>query len=155
MSQKWRFVDTTKECYLLKELPRNDAFIRFSLIGGQNRATSYLDIFRRFVTDEVMDDLQRNFRSEDLILSNRTYRDKFGVITSVVPSSFKLSRRYMWQALAVQIRIIGRHEKKKGIQKIIQGCIDYFGKENCAGRASYFFHVTNRKLFRCNLEKLY
>lgn len=108
-------MDSSKECFLLDEAPRTGAFLSFKMKYGPNRRTSYYDIFKCFFTDDLMDHLYIKFESADLLLRSRRNMNKEGEIISFTPSTFILKLKYMWQALAIQIRIIGNQGNGKNL----------------------------------------
>ena len=50
MNANWRFIDTSKECFLLDSLPAADSFLTLKIRKTTHRV-SYFKIFRHFITD--------------------------------------------------------------------------------------------------------
>ncbi len=99
-SLNWREVDTSKECFTIKELPPSEAFLGLSF---RNNNLKIIDIFNKFLTDSVMDKLYAGFNQDKLHISHRKK-------TSWC-HGMSLSAAYQWQSIAVQIRIIAMQVK--------------------------------------------
>jgi len=97
--QKWRFVDRKQECFLLDSLPAEDVFLELNL---RNQTCSFFDIFHRFMTDEVAQRLYNSIHEDDMVMHHRA---------SGGAHSFVMKKEYVWQALAIQVRIIGQQIK--------------------------------------------
>lgn len=97
--QQWRPIDPKQECFLIDELPPADAFLTLNI---RRPSATYLDIFTKFVTDEVADKLFASLSIEDTILSYR----KNGS-----PHCFAFALPLVWQTLAVQVRMIGEQQR--------------------------------------------
>ena len=105
MHASWRLIDTTKECFLLDELAVADSFLTLRMRKTTHQV-SYFKIFNRFITDDIMDKLYTGFNPDDLIMQRRANKNNQNKIISHTFKRMKLKMQYMWQSLAVQIRII-------------------------------------------------
>jgi hypothetical protein len=79
----------------METLPANDSFVRLRL----RTKLSLFEIFRRFVTDEVIVGAMGLWRAEDLMLG--------GASTSGNPRKVTPKLRYVWESLAVYISLCG------------------------------------------------
>lgn len=95
INEGWRRFDTKKEALRIDELPPNDAFLDCNL----RKDSTLLSIFTHFVTDHIMDTLMSNFDTDKLVMKKRKHTNTF--------QHMRLKMTDMYQALAVQIRIIG------------------------------------------------
>lgn len=99
-SLHWREVDTSKECFPIKELPPSEAFVAFNFRSSNIKI---IDIFNKFVTDAVMDGLNAAFNRDKLHLSHRK--------KTAWSHGMCLNASYQWQSIAVQVRIIALQVK--------------------------------------------
>lgn len=114
----WAFVNTAKECFFLDALPTDDAFPMFK----QRVGVTFLSIFRCFVTEELIDLVKASWKPEDMFLGGKL---KSGNPRTVLPLN-----KYIWQALAVYVRIVGRQViRLKMHQKTTVTGVDYCGSE--------------------------
>jgi len=102
-------------------LPPAEAFISFKRI----HAPTTLQLFRRFITDELLTKVSERWTVTDLYRGDKTAAGS--------PKLFHISKKQMWQALAIQVRLIGLQKKstendplKHPLKKFIGACIDYF-----------------------------
>ena len=121
----WRLVDKKIECFYpaADDLPREDAFLRFQIRGSTHRTR--FSVFRKFFTDEIMMKIKINFEPAALYLG--------GSLKSGNARVFRPKLRYMWQALAIEIRLIGLQEKqaegagiKRPLRASVERATEYF-----------------------------
>lgn len=117
----WRHIDKKVECFVLDELAPMDAFLSFKRI----HAPRFIDIFQRFVTDELITKVMNRWSDKDLYLGDTT---KAGS-----PKQLKPTKKLVWQTLAIQVRLIGLQNKstendpiKNPLNHFIKDCIEYF-----------------------------
>lgn len=104
MRVNWRFIDSTQECFLLSELPPEDAFIK---LKGRPGTVTYLSLFQNIVTPEVVAKLKESYNEDDLVFGRRTLVNVNGQASTHNFHRFILRDKYIWQKFAVEIRMIG------------------------------------------------
>jgi hypothetical protein len=100
----WRLVNKELEVFFPQsdELPTTEQFLEFNIRGSRN--PSRFDIFRRFVTTELLEKVKARWTAANLMIGGIQK-------TSGNPKLMKPTLRYMWQALAIEIRLIGLQDK--------------------------------------------
>ena len=124
---KWQDVDRTKECFLIDELPPEDAWTTFKL--NKTRPPSIGDVFRMFITPALMQLLHDDF--PDPITLGRRGKDKMRL------RQFTPTTAQLWETMAVYIWILGRGQKPvegRGESAPLKDAVDDawdFFKTNC------------------------
>ena len=67
---KWRDVDRDKECFPYDEVAPENAWATFNI---PKRDASLSNIFRKFVTDDIVADLSKKFMDNNPLLGVRNY----------------------------------------------------------------------------------
>ena len=76
MADNWEYIDNSKVCFILDELPYEKAFLTLKMRKSGPDYVSFFKIFNKFIDDEVMDKLYSEFTEKDLFLQRRCKRDK-------------------------------------------------------------------------------
>ena len=111
----WRIINPKEECFLLDELPPEAAFLTLQMRKGKDLHT-YFDIFRRFINNNIINHLCSNMSEADMYLGSRvTYKKEHKVVTSEIssvrPKIYRINDRDAWQAIAVQVHIVGKFKR--------------------------------------------
>ena len=93
---------------------------------SSSRVIYLFDIFRHYVDIDVVDKLKLNLSEDDLMLSKRLKYNFDGNLASTKSHNMRASSRYIYQSLAVQIRITA-----------IQQCSTENCLMNCTGRTTF------------------
>lgn len=95
----WRFIDSSKECFVPEECEPSKEFLTLKC---RAEGISLIDIFRKFITDDIIQDIIAVY-PEKLIVGKQ--------VSSGIPKAMNIKVSYIWQALRVQVRIIGKLQK--------------------------------------------
>jgi hypothetical protein len=121
----WRHVNKKEECFVLDALPPVDAFLVFKRL----HTPKFIDLFQRFVNDDLLTKVANRWTVNDLFLGDKTAA---GSPKRLIPT-----KKLMWQTLAIQIRLIGLQKKstendpiKNPLKTFIQECIQYFHEKD-------------------------
>lgn len=97
VANAWQSIDANKECFRIDQYAPNDQFL---VLKKRGAAVTSLDLFTSFITPHIVERLLHDFPADSLVLgvNNRSGNPRY----------FKLTSSIIWQAIAVQIRIIGR-----------------------------------------------
>jgi len=103
----WRLVGKTTECFYPKadELTSNKSFLDFNICAATQ--PSRFNIFRQFVTDKLMEQVKARWKADNFKLGAK---HKSGSAKIFTPNL-----RYMWQTLAIQIRLLGSQKHRQRI----------------------------------------
>ena len=103
----WRYIDSSQECYLLGDTPTHGPFMKLK----QRTGVSYLDLFRRFIPDSLVQRLIDSFGVNDRVLGTRASRAK-GITPRArkknrTAVTFQLTKQYVYQYFAVYVKLVG------------------------------------------------
>jgi hypothetical protein len=97
----WRRVEQSKEAFVLDALPPEEAFLSYNIRTNK----SLLTIFRIFLSDEVVKMVMDNWSPDDLRLGGDTRAGS--------PRSVTAKVKYVWQALAFYVKLVGDQRESK------------------------------------------
>ena len=147
VANNWRYMDNANECFLMGPSPSHGTFMKLKI----RTFISYLDLFHRFIPKSMVQRLVDGFSLDDSIIGTRGSRAK-GVTPRArkknrVPVVFKISLRYVYQSIAVYIKLLGQQssstenkKNKNNYASCISECINFFStlstdpKHKCVGR---------------------
>jgi hypothetical protein len=81
----WRYIDSSKECFLLNELPVSEAFLTLKFRASASRRVPLVEKFDHFVDFDIIDKLKLSLTDEELRLSTRVNHSKDGQVSKVTP----------------------------------------------------------------------
>lgn len=134
LDENWRHINPDEECFLIKALPQEEAFLELTVSGARVTA---VEIFKSFLSDDIIQRLTETFPVERTDLGMR--RTRRGQVTT---KRFIVDSQKVWQMLAVQIRIIGSQVRSNGGS-------DHVGRplrQQVSDAIAHFRSLTKRKI---------
>lgn len=146
---------TPQECWVIQEKEPAIQWLILKPRVSSETLLTHFEIFNKFLTDELLDAIVKIIDPRDLIINMRTnskgLNNRFHCM--------KISLRDAWQAIAAQVRIIGRQEKqtvnpqsKRPLYTNLQEARAHFATVDISGRP---LKSNKDKGTCCGIEKLY
>jgi hypothetical protein len=129
----WRLIDSSRECFKLKELAPENAFISFNFRGP----TSLLKIFKSFVSDDLLEKVLNKISPNNIGISYGSRKSRGKESNATTHRHMHPNIKRLKQKLAYEIRIIGLQKtplenetKKNSLRDAIIECIEHFAHLN-------------------------